>query len=96
MMTSFLGVHEDYSNGRAPPSTHGTSLKTKHCPSGAEIEDDMLKWAIIFAVIALVAGALGFGGIAGAAAGIAKILFFIFLVICAVFLVLGFSVAKKL
>ena len=36
----------------------------------------MLKWAIIFAVIALVAGALGFGGIAGAAAGIAKLLFF--------------------
>ena len=31
----------------------------------------MLKWAIIFAVVALIAGALGFGGIAGAAAGIA-------------------------
>ena len=27
----------------------------------------MLKWALIFAVVALIAGALGFGGIAGAA-----------------------------
>ena len=39
----------------------------------------MLYWALVFLVIALVAGALGFGGIAGASAGIAKILFFIFL-----------------
>jgi len=44
----------------------------------------MLKWAIIFAVIALIAGALGFGGIAGASAGIAKLLFIVFLVIAAV------------
>ncbi len=35
----------------------------------------MIKWAIIFAVIGLVAGALGFGGIAGGAMGIAKFLF---------------------
>jgi len=42
----------------------------------------MLKWAIIFAVIALIAGALGFTGVAGAAAAIAKILFFVFLVVC--------------
>ena len=31
----------------------------------------MLKWAIIFALIALVAGGLGFGGVAAGAAGIA-------------------------
>jgi uncharacterized membrane protein YtjA (UPF0391 family) len=49
----------------------------------------MLKWALIFAVVALIAGLLGFGGIAGAAAGVAKFLFFAFLVIFAVFLVLG-------
>ena len=35
----------------------------------------MLKWALIFAVVALIAGGLGFGGVAGAAAGVAKILF---------------------
>ena len=40
----------------------------------------MLYYALIFLIVALVAGFLGFGGIAFAAAGIAKIFFFIFLV----------------
>jgi uncharacterized membrane protein YtjA (UPF0391 family) len=41
----------------------------------------MLRWALGFFVIALVAALLGFSGVAVAAAGIAKILFFIFLVL---------------
>ena len=41
----------------------------------------MLKWAIIFALIAMVAGALGFGGVAAGAAGIAKVLFGLFLIL---------------
>ena len=41
----------------------------------------MLRYTIIFLVVALFAAVLGFGGIAGAAAGIAKILFFVFLVL---------------
>lgn len=44
----------------------------------------MLRWAIIFLVVALVAALLGFGGIAGAATGIAQILFFVFLAITVV------------
>jgi uncharacterized membrane protein YtjA (UPF0391 family) len=48
---------------------------------------DMLYWALVFLVVALIAGALGFGGIAGASAGIAKILFFIFLVLLVISLV---------
>jgi uncharacterized membrane protein YtjA (UPF0391 family) len=59
-------------------------------------ENDMIKWAIIFAVIALVAGALGFGGIAGGAMGIAKFLFFAAIIIAAIFLILGLTAAKKL
>lgn len=55
----------------------------------------MLKWAIIFFIIALVAGGLGFTGIAGTAMGIAKILFWIGLVIAIVLLVLGVTVYKK-
>jgi uncharacterized membrane protein YtjA (UPF0391 family) len=51
---------------------------------------EMLYWALVFLVIALVAGALGFGGIAGASAGIAKILFFIFLVLLLISLVMHF------
>ena len=40
----------------------------------------MLYWALVFLVVAIIAGLLGFGAIAFAAAGIAKILFFIFIV----------------
>ncbi|MDR0253554.1 MAG: DUF1328 domain-containing protein [Brucellaceae bacterium] len=39
----------------------------------------MLYYAVVFLIIAIIAGALGFGGIAGASTGIAQILFFIFL-----------------
>jgi uncharacterized membrane protein YtjA (UPF0391 family) len=46
--------------------------------------EDMLRWALIFLVVALIAAVLGFGGIAGASVGIAKILFFAFLIIAAV------------
>jgi uncharacterized membrane protein YtjA (UPF0391 family) len=50
----------------------------------------MLRWALVFLVVALIAGGLGFGGVAGASAGIAQILFFIFLVLLGVSLVAGF------
>lgn len=39
----------------------------------------MLRWALIFLVVALIAAFLGFGGLAGTAVGIAKLLFFVFL-----------------
>jgi uncharacterized membrane protein YtjA (UPF0391 family) len=61
-------------------------------------ESVMLKYAIIFAVISLLAGALGFGGVAAGAAGIAKILFGLFLVLAIVFVVLavlGAGAVKK-
>lgn len=41
----------------------------------------MLYWALMFLIIAIVAGLLGFGAIAFAAAGVAKILFFVFLIL---------------
>jgi uncharacterized membrane protein YtjA (UPF0391 family) len=56
----------------------------------------MLRWALIFLVISLVAALFGFTGIAVAAAGIAKFLFFLFLVITLVFLVLALSAARAL
>jgi uncharacterized membrane protein YtjA (UPF0391 family) len=55
----------------------------------------MIKWAIIFAIIGLVAGVLGFGGVAGGAFGIAKFLFWAAIIIAAIFLVLGMTVYKK-
>jgi uncharacterized membrane protein YtjA (UPF0391 family) len=41
----------------------------------------MLRWALTFLLIAIVAGLLGFTDIAGASAGIARIFFYIFLVL---------------
>ena len=56
----------------------------------------MLRWALIFLVIGLVAGLLGFTSIAGPAIAIAKTLFFIFMVIFLVLLVLGMTAARRL
>jgi uncharacterized membrane protein YtjA (UPF0391 family) len=55
----------------------------------------MLKWAIIFAVAAVILAILGFGGLAGAAITIAKILFFIAVVIAVLLFILGFTIYKK-
>jgi uncharacterized membrane protein YtjA (UPF0391 family) len=55
----------------------------------------MLKWALIFLVVGLIAGALGFTGVAGAAVGFAKILFFLALALFLVFLVLGYTIYKR-
>ena len=49
----------------------------------------MLKWAFIFLVVSLIAGALGFTGVARGAASIAKILFAIFLAIFLLLLILA-------
>jgi len=56
----------------------------------------MIKWAIIFAVIGLIAGVLGFTGLAGAAMGIAKFLFWAAIIIAVILFILGFTVFKKI
>jgi uncharacterized membrane protein YtjA (UPF0391 family) len=55
----------------------------------------MLRWAILFLILGLVAGVLGFTTIAGASIAIAKILFFIFLVIFAILLIAGLTIARR-
>ncbi|MFB6452830.1 DUF1328 domain-containing protein [Bradyrhizobium tunisiense] len=50
----------------------------------------MLKWALIFFVISIVAGFLGFSGIAAGASTIAKWLFFAAIAIFLLFVVLAF------
>jgi uncharacterized membrane protein YtjA (UPF0391 family) len=49
----------------------------------------MLRWALIFLVIAIIAAILGFGGLAGDLAWIAKVLLFVFLILFVVSLVMG-------
>jgi len=55
----------------------------------------LLKWALFFLVISLIAALFGFGGIAAGAADIAKWLFFIFLAICIVLFLIGMAVFKS-
>ncbi len=47
----------------------------------------MLYWALMFFVVALIAGVLGFTGVAIAAAGFAKLLFVVFLILFVISLV---------
>ncbi|MEZ0327162.1 MAG: DUF1328 domain-containing protein [Fimbriimonas sp.] len=49
----------------------------------------MLRWAVIFLVVALVAALLGFGNLAGGAASIAMILFYVFLAITVILFLLS-------
>ena len=49
----------------------------------------MLWWAVVFFLIAVVAGVFGFGGIAEASVDIAQILFFVFIVIFVISLIVG-------
>ena len=49
----------------------------------------MLRWTVIFLVIAIIAAIFGFTGIAVGAAAIAKILFFIFIILFLLSLIAG-------
>ncbi len=55
----------------------------------------MLRWALIFLVVGLIAGILGFTNVAGASIAIAKTLFFVFLVIFVILLIAGLTVFRK-
>src|SRR5438094_8539960 len=69
------------------PNSKGA--RESRLPVGRLTEADMLYWALVFLVIAIIAGFLGFGGVAFAAAESAKILCFLFLVAVIVMLFAG-------
>jgi uncharacterized membrane protein YtjA (UPF0391 family) len=50
----------------------------------------MLRWALAFLIVALIAGVLGFGGIAADSAWIARVLFVVFLVMFLISALLGY------
>jgi len=56
----------------------------------------MLKWALLFFVVSLIAGLFGFTGIAEGAAAVAKILFYIAVFLFIVFLLLGVFAARAI
>lgn len=65
---------------------------------GCATDEDppMLKWAVIFLVIAIIAAIFGFGDVAHAATTIAQWLFGIFLVLFIGALVIGLALGSKL
>jgi uncharacterized membrane protein YtjA (UPF0391 family) len=51
----------------------------------------MVRWAVLFFVVALIAAAFGFGGIAGEAAWIGRVLLVVFLILAVISMVMGRS-----
>ncbi|HUJ02939.1 MAG TPA: DUF1328 domain-containing protein [Rhizomicrobium sp.] len=54
----------------------------------------MLRLALLFLILGLVAGVLGFSGIAGASFAIAKLLFFVFMAIFVAILLFGIAIFR--
>ena len=69
--------------------------KPKLSPVSILKTDYMLRWSVIFFIIAIIAAIFGFGGIAEGAASIAKVLFFIFLALFIITILFGASLFKK-
>lgn len=49
----------------------------------------MLRWALVFLIVALLAGVFGFWGLEGTAMWMARVLFFVFLVLFVISLAVG-------
>jgi uncharacterized membrane protein YtjA (UPF0391 family) len=69
------------------PAARRLLMLSQHLSSGWPA--DMLYYALVFFLIAIVAAVFGFGGIAVGAASIAKILFILFLIAAVVSLLVG-------
>jgi uncharacterized membrane protein YtjA (UPF0391 family) len=78
------------SNARARPRGHAIRNVAR------QEETTMLRWALIFLVVGLIAALLGFTGIAGASFAIAKTLAYVFLLVFVVLLLLGIIGGSKL
>jgi uncharacterized membrane protein YtjA (UPF0391 family) len=78
------------------PDSHGNHVSGRvlsHENPG-EQQMSILKWALIFLVVSIVAGLLGFTGVSAASADIARVLFYIFVVIFLVLLILGLTIFR--
>ena len=54
----------------------------------------LLKWALIFLVISVIAGVFGFTGISTGAADVSKFLFYVFVAIFVVLLILALTIFR--
>ena len=79
-----------------PPRDRYCCRRAGHEDGSKHEGKNMLRWAAIFLVIAIIAALLGFWGIAGAAAGIAKFLFFLFIALFLILLLMGLFAGKRM
>jgi uncharacterized membrane protein YtjA (UPF0391 family) len=56
----------------------------------------MLRWALGFLIVSLIAAVFGFGGIAAASAEIAQFIFFVFVVLFVLTLIFGLLDRRKM
>ena len=54
----------------------------------------ILRWALVFFLVSIVAGVLGFTDISAASADVARFLFYVFVVIFLVLLILGLTIFR--
>jgi uncharacterized membrane protein YtjA (UPF0391 family) len=90
----FPAIKRDVTSVSNPLSDdmQSASYKKRHDKGGFT----MLRWALVFFVISLLAGVFGFTGIAVGSAAIAKTLFFLALALFVVFLIAGLTVGRAL
>jgi len=74
------------------PGRIGHSSKVHSRLGGPEMT--ILKWALVFLVVSIIAGLLGFTGVSIVSADIARTLFYIFVVIFLVLLILGLTIFR--
>jgi uncharacterized membrane protein YtjA (UPF0391 family) len=77
----------------APKVTSADSTRA----AAGRLEDQavtLLKWALVFFLISIVAGILGFTGLSAASADIARFLFYVFVVIFLLLLILGLTIFR--
>jgi len=55
----------------------------------------MLRWSLIFFIVAIIAAVFGFGGVASGASEIARVLFFFFIVFFVVSLIWGLATGRR-
>jgi len=60
----------------------------------AEQAMTILRWALLFFLISIVAGILGFTGVSAASADVARFLFYVFVVTFLVLLILGLTLFR--
>jgi uncharacterized membrane protein YtjA (UPF0391 family) len=72
----------------------GTKKPATTCSGKGTRTMSLLKWALIFLVVSIIAGIFGFTGISAASADVARILFYLFVVIFLVLVVLGLTIFR--